>query len=75
MEPSRVLYKEHQKQWMQTTLDFYDGFEWDMTVHNNSNSIEDVLNQIVEKVSERDLTFKVCLSKKPFLLEVNRFLR
>ena len=29
-EPGRVKYREDKREWMESTLQFYDNFKWDM---------------------------------------------
>ena len=45
-EPERRRYNEHNKEWLQRTLRWYEKNKWDHTINNNDECIEDVLAQL-----------------------------
>ena len=52
-EPERVKYNEGSFEWMEKTQDFYEHFDWDMTVENNHNSLGEVTASLLETLEER----------------------
>lgn len=57
-EPSRVRYNEDKREWMESTLDFYDHFKWDMTVPNTHVTIPELLDSVVSTLSARSERFR-----------------
>jgi len=55
-EPQRKLYNEHSRQWMQTTLQFYESRTWDFVFENNRSSLDDLSlslsNHLTDRVSD-----------------------
>ena len=52
-EPERVKYNEGSFEWMEKTQDFYEHFDWDMTVENNHNSLDEVTRSLLETLEAR----------------------
>jgi hypothetical protein len=42
-EPERSAYNEDDYSWMEKTVDFYSGRQWDYTVSNNGGEIREVM--------------------------------
>eukprot|EP01027_Heterolobosea_sp_BB2_P006053 GEZU01009185.1.p1 GENE.GEZU01009185.1~~GEZU01009185.1.p1 ORF type:complete len:191 (-),score=26.79 GEZU01009185.1:59-631(-) len=57
-EPERVKYNEHSREWMQTTLDFYDNYNWDFTIYNGHNTIPELMYSLIRKLSSQVESFK-----------------
>lgn len=52
LEPFRVKYREGEREWMDTTQSWYDGFDWDVTIDNGSQSIPELLDLAMEAIRE-----------------------
>ncbi|KAA0153275.1 hypothetical protein FNF27_01177 [Cafeteria roenbergensis] len=52
LEPFRVKYREGEREWMDTTQSWYNGFDWDVTIDNGSQSIAELLDLAVEAIRE-----------------------
>lgn len=52
LEPERSAYKESDKNWLQSAVDFYKSREWSATVSNNSNIDETISNLLALASSE-----------------------
>ncbi|EGZ19259.1 hypothetical protein PHYSODRAFT_246977 [Phytophthora sojae] len=58
LEPERLRLNEHKREWMEETLAFYEGFNWDMTVANDERSVATIAGNISRLLRERDNTFE-----------------
>ena len=56
-EPHRRNYNEHSREWMDTTLAFYNNKQWDFVVHNNTTSPIEVMHDVIRQVSLRTNRF------------------
>jgi len=56
-EPERALYKEDQREWMDTMCKFYNNFEWDIEVDNSETdctfTFEKLMKRMVRKASTK----------------------
>ena len=52
-EPERMRFNESSRVWMETTLDFYDSFEWDETVAIGDDTPAAVVTRVMDAVAER----------------------
>lgn len=52
VEPHRVKYNENSREWMETTLSFYEGQMWDLSVNNNNISIQDLMHRLIDIIDE-----------------------
>ena len=58
-EPHREKYNEGDREWMEKTLGFYEGFEWDATITNNEeNAIASVMDGVVSTIAGRSALFR-----------------
>jgi len=63
-EPHREKYNEGDRAWMEKTLGFYEGFEWDATVANNQdNAIASVMDGVVSTIAGRSALFRRAVSE------------
>jgi len=56
-EPSRKKYKEDSREWMETTVGFYEGRQWDVTLDNNSTTLMELMHFLIGKVRGKYSTF------------------
>ena len=52
-EPERMRFNEASREWMETTLDFYESFEWDEVVAIGDDSPQAVVTRVLDCVAER----------------------
>lgn len=57
-EPGRAKYNEDKREWMEKTLAFYDGFEWDMAIPNNEITMAELMYNVVRTLSTRSPLFQ-----------------
>ena len=50
-EPERVKYNEDSKEWMQVTNSWYSKQEWDYVIENNSSTIPQLMEVLVQRLS------------------------
>lgn len=51
-EPFRAMYNEGSREWMDKTVSFYEGREWDYILHNNDVTIPEVLQMLLRLLDE-----------------------
>jgi len=59
-EPGRLKYNEDSREWMETTVRFYEGTErnWDFVVENNENTLTELLQFVLSTLRSKVERFK-----------------
>ena len=58
-EPERIKFNEDSREWMNTTLEFYDNFKWDFCVDNNQVTISELMRSLIQKLTTDVPSFHV----------------
>jgi thymidylate kinase len=61
-EPSRQLFSENKREWMEHTLEFYEKFDWDCTIDNSESSVDSVMENLVARISRQSPRFQRIVS-------------
>ncbi len=56
-EPERKKYKEDSKEWMDTTVNFYESRPWDLTVDNNTTTLWELMHFLIDSLRDRYAKF------------------
>eukprot|EP00026_Physarum_polycephalum_P017799 Phypoly_transcript_19140.p1 GENE.Phypoly_transcript_19140~~Phypoly_transcript_19140.p1 ORF type:complete len:223 (+),score=20.06 Phypoly_transcript_19140:42-710(+) len=65
LEPERKKYKEDSREWMETTVKFYEDRLWDMTVQNNRTTLTDLMHYLIGCMRDRYARFPTSLPIEP----------
>mmetsp|Transcript_43048 Transcript_43048/g.111465 ORF Transcript_43048/g.111465 Transcript_43048/m.111465 type:complete len:188 (-) Transcript_43048:1736-2299(-) len=67
LHPERRLYNEHKKEWMEEVQQWYNGYSWDVTLDNDTDSLPDLLHRTVDVLREKyfSIGFKVPVLRPP----------
>ena len=52
-EPERKKYNEDSREWMETTVQFYEERLWDMTVQNNRTTLTELMHYLIACMRDR----------------------
>lgn len=61
VEPERKKFNENKREWMDETMDWYDGFRWDITVDNGTISSEQCAPELVNHLCKSFPSFSTSL--------------
>ena len=67
VEPFRKNYNEHKREWMDATVEFYEGKQrnWDFVINNNEINIKELMEQLVQLLGKKVDRFKDCVPASP----------